>query len=51
MEIYAEIVSFGDLKLRNFSLWGWRRKLPRKRFEMGTVFHHSPRGDSVPENY
>jgi hypothetical protein len=53
MRISAEIVPFGDLKLENFSLWGWRRKFPRKRFGDGDGdgISSSARGDSILENY
>jgi hypothetical protein len=35
----AEIALFGDPKLGNFSLWGWRRKSSRRGLGMGKIFH------------
>jgi hypothetical protein len=50
MGMPAEIALFGDPKLRNFFLWGWRRKSSRRGLGMGKIFHPPPFEDAVSEN-
>jgi hypothetical protein len=50
MEIYVKIISFEDLKVEIFFLWGWRKNLLEKGLKMGTVFYPRP-AETLSQNF